>query len=272
MKKIDNKTIREFETEYKLALTSTIDDEGYPHLTLINTLMAKNETELTSGEFIKGLSKEFMQERNEIGFIVVSFNKDWWTGTARWKGKENSGPEYEKYNQIPMFRYNTYLGIHTIHYYDLVDISERRRLDMAGIISNAVLNMAVKSFYKEKTGSEALNKWSYDLMRGLATLKFISFVGEDGYPRVYPIVQAQACGRGRIVIPMHPYKKELSQLKDGMKVAVMCSGMDMNSVMVKGKFKSGKGNFSFVDIEMVYNTLPPKHGYVYPASKQEITV
>lgn len=271
MKKMDKETIKEFDTEYKLALTSTIDDDGCPHLTLINTLMAKDETTLTSGEFIKGLSKEYIKKRPEVGFIVMSFDKNWWTGTARWKSKENSGPEYEKYNQIPMFRYNTYLGIHTIHYYDLVDISEKRKLAMAGIISNAVLNMAVKPFYREKSGPRALNKWSFDLMRGLATLKFISFVAEDGYPRVYPIVQAQANGRGRVVIPMHPYKRELSQLKDGMDVAVMCAGMDMNSVMVKGKFL-GKGSFGLVDIEKVYNTLPPKHGYVYPAEKQESAI
>ena len=272
MNKMDNETIKEFDTEYKLALTSTIDDEGYPHLTLINTLMAKGDSEITTGEFIKGLSKEFVEKRPEIGFIVMTFDKNWWTGTAKWKSKGNSGPEYEKYNRIPMFRYNTYLGIHMVHFYDLMDITEKRKLDMAGIIGNAVLNMAAKPFFKKKTNAEALNKWSYDLMGGLATLKFISFIGEDGYPKVYPIVQAQACDRGRIVIPMHPYKKELSQIKDGANVAVMCSAMDMNSVMVKGKFKAGKGSFGLVDIERVYNTLPPKHGYIYPAAKEGITV
>ena len=270
MKKMDANTVKEFENEYKLAMTSTIDDEGYPHLTLINTLSAKNESELISGEFIIGLSKKFMQERNKIGFIVVNFNKDWWTGTAAWKEKKNTGEEYDRLNQIPMFRYNTYLGIHTVHYYALNEISEQRKLDMAGIIANAVYNMAVKPFLKAKDDADALNKWSYDLMRGLATLKFLSFIGEDGFPRVYPTIQAQACDHGRISIPLHPYSKELAALQDNSKIAMMGATMGMDSVLVKGIFKKSRTGLGYMDIERVYNTMPPKHGYIYTADEANI--
>ena len=264
MNTIDTTAIKEFETEYKLALTSTIDEESYPHLTLINTLSAKNEKELVSGEFIKGLSKEYMKIRNKVGFIIMSFAKDWWTGTAQWTESQNSGDDYERMNRIPMFRYNTYLGIHTVHYYDLNDITERRKLDMAGIISNALVNVLVKPFLGMRKSEKALNKWSYDLFKSIGTLKFISFIDSEGYPRVYPIVQAQACSRGRIVIPLRPYKKELSEIADGAKAAIMCANMDMDSVMVKGAFHRKGGAFAYLDIERVYNTLPPKQGPIYP--------
>ncbi len=267
MKKMDANTIKEFENEYKLALTSTKDDEGYPHLTLINTLSAKNESKLISGEFIIGLSKEFMQIRDKIGFIVVNFNKEWWTGTATWKEKKNTGEDYDKLNQIPMFRYNTYLGIHAVHYYDLNEITKQRKLDMSGIIANSLLNIMVKPFLKAKKETKALNQWSYDLLRGLATLKFLSFVDEDGFPRVYPIIQAQACDHGRISIPMHPYSKDLSALKDNCKIAIMGATMSMDSVLIKGVFRKNRAGLGYMDIERVYNTMPPKHGYIYTGSE-----
>ncbi len=265
MKKITEETKNAFETEYKCAMTSVVDDEGYPHLSFITTIMAKSETELTSGEFIKGISKDWIEQKKKIGFIVMTLDKKWWTGTAKWTHKTNMGKEYDKYNQIPMFRYNTYLGIHMVHYYDLVEISEEHNLDMAGVIANAVLNIIIKPFYNKKSAPKALSVWAYKLLKDIASLKFISFTGEDGYPRIYPIVQAQACNKGRIMIPLHPYGKELGALRDGMKVAILGSTLSMENVLVKGIFsKTGKG-LGYVDITRVYNSLPPKHGYIYSA-------
>jgi len=267
MKKMNDDTVVEFGKTYKVALISTIDDLGEPHISFITTLQAKDESRLVSGEFITGLSKKYMQERNKVGFLVMSLNKDWWNGSAIWKEKQTSGEDYEKFNQIPMFRYNTYFGIHTVHYYDLESVSEKHKLDMTGIIINAVSNILVKSILNNRKSPQALTKWSYDLLKGISTLKFISFIGDDGYPKLYPIVQAQACNRGRIVIPMHPYNKELSQIKDNTKVAVMGLNLDMLDVLVKGTFKGVKntilGKMGYMDIERVYNSLPPKHGYIY---------
>lgn len=262
MIKITDETIRAFDDTYKVALTSTIDDEGEPHITLINTLKTNGETELTSGEFITGLSKEFMQQRKNVGFFVMSLDKNWWNGTAIWKSKQTSGKQYEEYNQIPMFRYNSYVGIHTIHYYDLVSISQKRKLNLAGIMLNAIINLATKFVFRKKP-EKALSTWAYRLMRGLATLKFISFIGDDGFPKIVPVVQASACSRGRIVVPMHPYFSELSSLKTGTKVALMGMTLGMENAMVKGTFTRMKHcKYGYIDIERVYNSMPPKHGYV----------
>ena len=268
MKNMNNEMIEEFGKTYKVALVSTIDDEGEPHISFITTLQAKSENELMSGEFITGLSKRFMKERNKVGFLVMTLGKDWWTGSALWHSHKTSGEDYDKFNQIPMFRYNTYFGIHTVHYYNLNNISEKHKLDMAGIIFNAVLNVLIKPFFKKKSNPRALTKWSYELLKGISTLKFISFIDEDGFPKIYPIVQAQACDTGRIVIPKHPYSNELSKIKDGTKVAIMGMNLDMEDVLIKGTFRGFKatvlGQMGYVDIERVYNSLPPKHGYIYP--------
>ncbi|MBN2880096.1 MAG: hypothetical protein JXN65_10770 [Clostridia bacterium] len=264
MKSINQETMNEFAKTYKVALISSIDDMGEPHISFITTLQAKNETELTAGEFITGLSKRYMQERNKVGFLVMSLGKEWWNGTAVWKDKKTSGEDYDMYNQIPMFRYNTYFGIHTVHYFDLFDVSEKHKLDMAGIIINGLMNSFVKTVFKRKTDPSALTAWAYNLFKNIATLKFISFIDEEGFPRIYPIVQAQACDKGKIVIPMHPYSKELSRIKEGTKVAVMGMNLDMEDVLVKGTFHGFKAGMGYVDIERVYNSLPPVHGYIYP--------
>jgi len=49
-----------------------------------------------------------------------------------------------------------------------------------------------------------------------------------------------------------------------MKVAVMGMNLDMEDVLVKGTFHGFKAGMGYVDIERVYNSLPPVHGYIYP--------
>ena len=53
----------------------------------------------------------------------MSREKELWRGKARWTGEASSGDDYEMYNRKPMFRYNSYFGIHTVHYLDLVEFS-----------------------------------------------------------------------------------------------------------------------------------------------------
>lgn len=268
MKKISEKTAMEFSSEYKVGLIATIDDSGCPHITFMSSLQALGDDRLTVGEFITGLSKKFMQERNKAGFLVMSLDKTWWNGKAVWTEKRDSGAEYEKYNRIPMFRYNTYFGIHTVHYFSLEEISEGAALNMGGIIFNAILNILGRFRFKKKSNPRALRPWAEKLLKNVATLKFLSYIDSDGFPVIYPVVQAQACDGGRIVIPASPYAKELSGLKPGMDVALLGANLDMENVLVKGVFSGFKPSFSgktgFMDINRVYNSLPPKHGYIYP--------
>ena len=272
MKYMTDETIEQFGKTYKIALIATVDDEGEPHISFITTLMAKGQKELTAGEFITGLSKKFSEQRKKAGFLVMSLDKQWWNGKMEWTGKKTHGEEYEKYNEIPMFRYNTYFGIHTVHYYNLVDVSQKHSLKMGGIVANAIANVLVKPSFKKADDPAALTAWAYKLMKGIGTLKFISYIDEEGYPVLCPIVQAQACDRGKIVIPANPYAKDIEKIPEGAKVAVMGMNLDMEDVLIKGTYsglhKTMLGKMAYVDIERVYNSLPPKHGYIYPVMSE----
>jgi hypothetical protein len=268
MKKIPKSLIEELKSTYKVGLVATIDDAGEPHITFISTLQANSETQMITGEFIKGLSKDHMQARNKVGFFSMSLEKKWTSGKANWTHLKKNGDAFEMYNRVPMFRYNTYFGIHTVHYFDLVDIAPNRPLKMGAIITNAVFNIIQRGFFKRKNQPNALKPWAYSLLKGLGTLKFIAYIGEDGYPVIVPIIQAQACSKSRIVLPKNPYAQQLDGLKSGMKVAIMGANLDMETLLVKGEFSGFKnglfGKVGHVDIARVYNAMPPVHGYIYP--------
>ena len=53
------------------------------------------------------------------------------------------GEDYVKMNEYPLFRFNTYFGVSEVHYADLKEISERKALNMPGVIANAVRVMVL---------------------------------------------------------------------------------------------------------------------------------
>ena len=65
MNKINQEDYKVFDKSEKLGVVGTIDDRGDPHLSLLTTIMAKGDREMVVGEFTRGLSKGYMQERNK---------------------------------------------------------------------------------------------------------------------------------------------------------------------------------------------------------------
>ena len=104
-----------FEPAEKIGLVACTNPEGLPHVSLITSMMAAGPDQLTLGQFCIGLSKQYIRKNPEISFLVMTMDKQLWRGRARWTHLRKEGPEYERYNQIPMLRYNTYFGINTVH-------------------------------------------------------------------------------------------------------------------------------------------------------------
>lgn len=257
-----------FESTYKVGLIATVDDEESPHITMLSSLQASSSRQLILGQFTEGLSKDFMKIRPQVGFLIMGMDRRFWTGTARWTHCRTDGEEYDMYNKKPLFRYNTYFGIHTVHYFDLIEISEGENLKMGSVVFRAALNAVGKQFYKGRGGVRVLKPWAENLMKGLQTLKFFSWVSGDGIPRILPVIEAQASDSKTLVIPAKPYAEKAADLEKGAAVAINGLNFDMVGTLVKGRFggftSSPFGKAGRMDVKRVYNSLPPKAGYVYP--------
>lgn len=262
-KTVDPNDFKVFEKTEKMALVSTIDDEGDPHISLLTTLMAKDEKTMVVGQFMQGISKENMLKRPKSGFAIISLDMNFWTGLVDWYDVKTEGDEYIKYNNMQMWRFNTYFGIEKVHYGKLVGISDKRKLDFVGIGINYLKVAMHKKKYIEPNKS-VMRPFATKIFNGLTNPKFISFISNDGYPVLVPIVQAQASGNSRIVFSNKPYSQMFEGLKPGARVAVECITMATESVLVKGIFSGFKKGIGFIDIDRVYNSMPPICGYIYP--------
>ncbi len=260
--------MKSFEPAEKIGLVACVNPEGLPHISLITSIMALKPNQITLGQFCKGLSKQYIQENPHIAFLIMTMNKKMWRGRAKWTHLKNEGPEYERYNEIPMFRYNTYFGINTVHYLDLMETSDALDLPMTKIILSALLTKLAKGMVKTKMEDRILKPFAEDLFNQLGSLKFIAYIGPDGFPVLVPVIQCQAADSRRLVFYPMAFQDELLRVPKDTTVAVFGLTMKMEDVLVRGTFRGFNRimglRFGTIDIEWVYNSMPPAHGQIYP--------
>jgi hypothetical protein len=257
-----------FEESAKIGLVATIDPEGLPHVSLITSIQAKNPSQLMFGQFSEGLSKTHVKSNPHVGFLVMNRQQEVWRGKARWTGEVKSGEDYEMYNRKPMFRYNSYFGIHTVHYLDLVEYSGKQSLSAAGVAIGSLVTLLVRRLVAAQQPEAILKPWAESHVKRLGTLKFLSYVAGDGYPAIVPVVPCQAAGSTRLVFAPTVHRAELAAIPTSATVAVFALSLQMESVLIRGRFSGYRRYAGFkagaIDIDWVYNSMPPMQGTIYP--------
>jgi hypothetical protein len=261
--RISEESRKLFASDSKVGLIAVTDDAGYPHITMISTLTAKDESTVIFGQFCEGMSKQIIRKRSKAGFLLMSVEKTLWRGRAQYTHTATTGPEFDLMNSKPLFRYNNYFGIAQVHYLDLVDITDKETLEMGMIIRGALFARLMKGRVRGQANG-ALNRISRGLASGLTTLKFIAAEDQDGFCRITPIVQATTSTDGRIVFAGKPYADEIGMISPGQKVAIFAMNLALESVLTQGVYRGIQHGLGVVDVEMVYNPLLPVSGYIYP--------
>jgi Pyridoxamine 5'-phosphate oxidase len=258
----------------KVGLLATVNDEGQPHLTLLSSLRAAAPTQLTFGQFTEGLSKEFIRRNPRAGFLVMSLQKQLWRGTGTFTHTAKGGPEYDAYNNEPLFRYNSYFGIHTVYFLDLREHEGRTDLPMGGIVSASLMTAAARVLSRgPKREGPAINTWTRGLLSAMGNLKFASFVAADGYPRIIPILQAQAASPDRVIFSPSIYGRDIDEIPAGAALAIFGMTLKMEDVLLRGRYagiqRCGGIRCGVAEIDWVYNSMPPVPGQIYPRPELE---
>ncbi|MCP4131654.1 MAG: hypothetical protein GY754_11810 [bacterium] len=272
-KELTEEDIKSIAPSEKIGLVATKNSEGNPHISLITSIQANGPEQLIMGEFCKGESKKNIRENREIGFLIMTLDRKLRRGRARWTHSQKEGPEFEMYNNQPMFRYNTYFGVNTVHFLDLVEISEAEPLPLGKIARSLIKTRLAAGALKTGKTPEILNPFSRELINKPAALKFIAYIDDSGFPAIIPLLQCTAPGSGRLAFAAGPYSEELLKIPKGKETAVYGLTMEMENVLIRGTFSGFTRkrliNLGCIDINRVYNSMPPAHGWIYPETKLE---
>ncbi|MCJ7677205.1 MAG: pyridoxamine 5'-phosphate oxidase family protein [Anaerolineales bacterium] len=265
--------IRRTQPALKIGLLATVTPQGLPHVTMLSTLMACAPARLSFGQFTEGMSKKHLLANPRAGFMIMSLDRTLWRGTATWTDSARQGPEYEYYNHVPMFRYNAYFGVHTVYYLDLVRQTGRHPLPMNRIILAAVQTMLARGLARKPGGPPVLNPWTRGFLNKLDNLKFLTYVGEDGYPVIVPAIQTQCLDDRHLVFSTSVHTEELLRIPAGESLAAFGLALTMEDVLTRGTFlgfrRMAGVRVGVLQVDWVYNPMPPVPGQVYPARPLE---
>ena len=275
--RFDENDLKFFEPEAKVGLIATVNPEGLPHISLITALQAKKPDKLIWGQFSEGQSKQNVKTNPKTGFLIMTLDKSLWRGKALWTHNTTHGEDYEMFNNKPMFRYNAYFGIHTVHYMDLVETYGKESLPLVRIVLGSILTMVSKSSVKQKNNAgRILKPWAEGLFNRLDSIKFLSYIGKNGFPVIIPLIQCQAADSTRLAFSPLAYSDELKVLRQDSPVAVFGLTLDMEDVLIRGiftGFEKHRGvTLGCVAINWVYNPMPPTPGQIYPAREIKAVV
>ena len=257
--------------EMKIGLLATVTSTGLPHVTMISTLMACAPQQLVFGQFTEGLSKQHILDNPKTGFLIMSLDKNLWRGKATFTHSMKEGSEYDFYNNVPMFRYNAYFGVHTVYYLDLLSHTGKEPLPMNRIIFAAIQTMLARTLGSKPGKDEVINPWTRLFLNKLDNLKFIAWVGEDGYPVIIPAIQTQCLDRQHILFSTSVYTDELKAIPVGADVGIFSMALTMEDVLLRGKYlginRLAGVKAGIVKVDWVYNPMPPVPGQIYPPVK-----
>ncbi len=275
--RFNDKDIKRIEPLEKIGLYATVNPEGLPHLTFINSLMALDARSMAFGQFVRGDSKWFMQKYPRISFFILSPHvKKMWLGKAKWTHKKFDGPELECYKAMPMQRYNAYFPINMVHYLDLVETTAALGLPIPAMLISALLTRTARSRAATGLDDRILKPYAEKLFNKLTTFKFLSFVGDDGYPHIAPFVQCLAADSRRLVFSPFLQGERVRDLTPGTELAAYCLSTTLESVLTRGTFRGYRRflgiKLGLIDLNWVYNSMPPNAGQIYPEVRLEPVV
>jgi hypothetical protein len=260
--------IESFSPTMKIGMLATLNQDGLPHLTLLSSLQASTATQMIFGQFTEGLSKHYIRDNPQCGFLIMTMAKEMWRGKTRFTHTSTQGAEFDMYNNTPMFRYNSYFGIHTVYYMDLIEHTGRQLLPMNSVVWAAVKTMIARTLGRSGEDRTVMNPWTQALMNKLDNLKFMAYVGGDGYPVIVPLIQAQAAGSRHVLFSTSAYGDELEAIPAGVPVAFFAMSLQMEDVLVRGRFQGirriGGISCGSLEVDWVYNSMPPKPQQIYP--------
>jgi hypothetical protein len=272
-RQLESADVEAFAPDAKVGLLATVTPEGTPHITLITTLSGRLPDTLLWGQFCEGASKRHLRANPRAGFLVMTLERQVWIGRARWLDSVTQRPDLDGFNQRPMFRYNAYFGVHTAHRMALEFVRGPRPLSIPSMVVGGLSAQAVGPVVTKRGAAAALRPWAVGLLGGLQTLAFLCWIDDEGYPSLSSAVGAAPAGNARVVVSAMGQRGVLRELGPDRPVALFALNLQMESVLLRGTLGPFRGppglELAPLDIQQVYNTMPPKQGLVWPPQPLE---
>ncbi|MHA1784477.1 MAG: hypothetical protein ACTSVY_08705 [Candidatus Helarchaeota archaeon] len=257
--------------EVAVKLVTTFDRQGRPHITLITFNRAKTPDVLVWGQFTDGLSKKHVFNNPKQGILIMTATMPFRFVQAKVEFTHDKigGEDCEYFSRLPLLRYATYFNVWRSFYNDVKSVGPVRNLNLLTLIKGMLISSIAKGGAKSKNAETKLQDFGFNLFNGPINPKFLSYIDpSDNFPVTIPCFQIRAPDRSKLIFTLSQFKEDLLEIPEESKVAVFGLNFDYENLLIKGifigfqKFRGIK--CGIIEIEEIYNSMPPHPGTMYP--------
>ena len=262
--------------EIGLRLITTIDKRGWPHITMISSNRAKTRKQIVWGQFTEGTSKKniLTNPKQGIFFMNAEMPFKFVQAKAKFDYYLKGGEDCERFSRGPLFRYMTYVNIHTSYYNDVIAVTDVRNLGLFSIIKGFLIDLLAVGGARNKESEKKIPEFGYSMFNQMTSVKVLSYIQEDGYPVIIPCFGLRAPDRSKLIFPLSQYKEELLSIPENTRIAVfvvVSQDLELTNMQINGTFSGFKKvrgfKYGFIEIDEIYNSMPPLNGLIYPNIK-----
>jgi len=253
-----------FAEERAAKFLATVDESGRVNVALVVTLQPvpeERKDRLIFGEFLMWKTKENLLGNSRVAAAVVNTKLKAATLIGDFRGFEISGPYKETIDSSPLMRYNAYSGVRSAGVIDVRDCGMAHSF-MGGMAVD-LIRVRMRRGGADSDGVAA-PKLVREKFLKLTSIKGLAFIGEDGYPRVYPALTVASAGETGFVVRSSAYRREIEVAEMPCQAAMCVVTMDALSYKVKGELSSLGGGSFLLRVKEVYNAMPPLAGDLIP--------
>ena len=117
-----------------------------------------------------------------------------------------------------------------------------------------------------------MNSWTQSLISKVGALKFLAYIGSDGFPILIPVLSARTISTEKVFIPLAEYADDIKGVPEGP-AALFTMDLTMETVLVRGNFtgvtRHGLIKAAELEVNHVYNSMPPGARTIFPSKKLE---
>ena len=250
-----------FAEEMAAKFLATVDPEGRPNVALIVTLQPPPDgraDRLIFGEFLMWRTREYLEGNPRVAAAVVDPKLRMASLTGDFAGFERTGPYKEALDASSLMRYNAYSGMRAAGVIEVREAFPARRASMATVPLGYLAVRLRRA--RDAAGGAAMPEMVREKFLRLTSVKALAVMGEDGYPRIHPVMAVAAAGESAFVLGISGYNRELARLRAPCAAALCVLTLDIKSYKVKGELIPLGPRALLFRVCEVFNAMPPLAG------------
>ncbi len=206
------------------------------------------------GNFLLRKSIRNLEQDSRVGILVVTPELNGWVLQADFVEFQRTGPFVERQMNGPLLRYNAYTGIRNAGILKARSVQGEFAINKLQVARDYMLTR-LATLRGPAGGSATMPLAARREFGKMAAVKVLAWIGEDGYPKVAPILSLQPAGKSALVCR----RGQLPVPPNGAAVATNVLTLEAVSYQAKGEWLQS-GAIGAIRVGEVYAGGPPYPG------------